>query len=154
MKAKWLSIVGVERQTLKISAEISGCFQALARVHLFVIGHGIEFIVLLLRDEVCYCSFYRKAQNVLFTFLEHFIDCAGERVEIVLCDRAERGINCSDAIPIVKPGEKEQRYCAEDEVGEKGFRPHLLSNAFSAEFVQQWRECFDDLLVGYAVAGD
>ena len=61
----------------------------------------------------------RELQNCLSVFVENFVDTGVEGVEIFLGYAAERGVNSPDAVPIIKGSEEQQRYRAEDEVGEK-----------------------------------
>jgi hypothetical protein len=96
---------------------------------------------------------------------------------------AERGVNSPDAVPVINDSEEQQRYRAEDEVGEKRslsghyskrflldriyritricmkilyilFTVLILSNFPSPKLFQQRSECLDDLLVRCPVAGD
>ena len=71
----------------------------------------------------------RQLQYGVLSFDEFLVNSDIELIEIVLSDGADGRVDGPETVPVIKDGKQQQRYRAEDEIGEKRLGAHheLLS---------------------------
>ena len=67
-----------------------------------------------------------QLQYGVLSFDEFLVNSDVEGIEIVLSDGADSRVDRPEPVPIIKDGKQQQRYGAEDEIGEKRLGAHLF----------------------------